>query len=556
MGTGEYVRSGLVELNIGNGGFSMNLGTGGSDVSVGSIANSWQGMVNTGRIAGAKLASAMGDQTGISKLNAINMLSSSSNAFNQNVASRAWNGELNVEFNKMTGKDAGALGYVDRSDRKSIYLSDSLEGNNRSTVAELAALLSHEGVHASGNDSERDAYGQSLGTYTELTSKYGLKADQDFLAANAIGYLNPELASQDSGGRDYWKLMKDGTLADDHKSSLSVETANGGSYQIWNMEGLTREESLAMILSGKKDQASVDNAKSITDQIDKGAKLFPSSVSEESKKRLGMFLITNAGANLSEAGFEQMAKSSFKMGDNLGYYIDFTQIQDQFKINVGGPQIGQSGWGIRTPDEMETMQKENVLKTSLQYGNISTLMGMGVQSSEVWNNREKPDGGKAETEDGNLASGYEQLARDYEKANASKNGVGKFIDGNGRTRFPVTSTPQLEFETQSGRAASAGGAALVQGLQFLAGASAGFNVDKLSLPIWNVGGTKFFTSYDQKFDHFANNGDGYDWVFSPQFLNGSNAQYSSQLKNFSTYLAMPDNLDKWLNKTQHQLFGW
>jgi hypothetical protein len=218
----NFMGTGLVELNLGNDGFSMNLGMDGTDVSAGTIAGALRGFKEADRIVNAKNANANGDDRMLSTINSINVLGSINNAFDTQLARDIWSGKLKAKF----GDTQGDYGLFDTTKPGEITLSNELRGMGNEKAAKLAAVMAHEGTHAAGNRYEGVAHEAGLETYSEIVSKFKLSGDSSFANEMVQGINDKNSWVENTGDVDHWRLMENGSLLFDGQKDLFDSNGN------------------------------------------------------------------------------------------------------------------------------------------------------------------------------------------------------------------------------------------------------------------------------------------------------------------------------------------
>ncbi len=214
--SGGKLKGGLLELHLGRGGVSMNMGMGGADASFGTIAASMSGLRDTLKIGSAKTAALFGGLTGVSTLNAVNMLGYSQDTNNFALGRNIWSNRLKVKYGD-TGDD---LGYYDSNNADVVMFSKDLLGGGREAAAKLATVMAHEGTHVAGNRYESEAHKQGLLIYGSLLSTFGLQGDQDFALGMVAALMNPDSYQANMENIDHWKLTNDGKLVYDGQGYL------------------------------------------------------------------------------------------------------------------------------------------------------------------------------------------------------------------------------------------------------------------------------------------------------------------------------------------------
>ncbi|MDR3166554.1 MAG: M23 family metallopeptidase, partial [Treponema sp.] len=216
--------TGLLELRIGSGGAGMEFGDGGADISPGTLMTAMDGLYDTLKIGGSKLASLFGKNEALSGLNAVNMLGYTGNTLNEILGQGIWENKIKVAYETI-GYDEGGreiLGMYNHESPDEIVLSSLLLGKGNEKALKLAAVMAHEGVHLTGNRYEYAAYQQSLGTYADLINRFDA-GDLEFLNMMINELNNPASYQENTGDTDYWQLTRDGSLINDNQGYLRDE---------------------------------------------------------------------------------------------------------------------------------------------------------------------------------------------------------------------------------------------------------------------------------------------------------------------------------------------
>jgi hypothetical protein len=163
------------------------------------------GLGDSTKVIEAKLSALSGKQEGVSTLNAVNMLGWTGKGYEQDVAKSIWDGELEVTYADMVEDDYGE--YLIGSD--GITISKALLGGGKEGSAKLAAVMSHEGVHALERIRiEALAYLQANSTYNTINAMFGLEADAVFSANMANAIQNRDSWKVNTGNVDKWDAVK------------------------------------------------------------------------------------------------------------------------------------------------------------------------------------------------------------------------------------------------------------------------------------------------------------------------------------------------------------
>ena len=256
---GEWNSVGMLEMNFGKDGFGMNMGMGGTDVSASNLGASAYGFRDTAKISYAKMSNALGNDSAISKLNAINKLAwtgENGNADNELLAKSLWEGTLKSKFTDL-GTDE--FGRFDEKKKNTLLLSNALRGNNDEVSAKLASVMSHESSHQGGNYVEKLAYQEGLKTYLQVNSLYDLPNDAKFTGDMIKAITDPENAKASQDSVHHWLVRADGQIFNDGKTAVTFELPEGMQQTAW-AEGLpaalqlyddgTLDGGLAFLLAG------------------------------------------------------------------------------------------------------------------------------------------------------------------------------------------------------------------------------------------------------------------------------------------------------------------
>ncbi|MCF6334573.1 MAG: hypothetical protein L3J12_02390 [Spirochaetales bacterium] len=522
---------GLLSLNlsndgirgsIGGGGLDMNLGNMWKAARVGSIFDQNNAMEDSGfdsdeLVAGRVLWSDGIDQT--SKL--LDELLSGDAVLNrgnltEGVAKTTLvDGVKQIDLSKITEEDIGLMLGVILSHEA---MRDGIEGSEQEQAMEtFRSVLTHSIV------------GQMVGnTYGMASLDAGVIADIKALQSGDMDAFARYALGKFDGSADFWKLKvnADGTheMVDDGRSSLYIETENGGEFNLWNMEGLSKEESYQKIVNSG------------------------GSLSEESMKRLGLFSITKAESNIGEEAFGRLAYNSYKVNDELGYFVDFSVVEDEMqRRHKEGKFVEDADGGIMKPGWNYTFNPNSVGSLAATYG---TLLGTGMTFS--YNNgftgedsREQLSTQSESVDE--LAYGMNNVFNTHNQKLAST-GAPYF----GRNLY----TRDIEIKQSSDLVGTAaGGAAMIA--QYTEGMLQGFEVTKIQLPMWQIGGNNYFTAIRPELSTFTNNNGNLNAESIPKFYSSTDLMFDNSIKNYANYLEMDEGFKKnWLGGFNNYLRGW
>jgi hypothetical protein len=227
IGGGQW-STGVLEMNLGEDGFSLGIGSGGTDISIETIAGAMEGVKDAGKVTAAKVAALVGRNENISTLNAVNMLGWTGKGFEQYISKEIWEGKQKVGYEDFVDEDTKGM-YEIRGGK--IVINKNLLGGGKEGSAKLAAVMSHEGTHAVGNRIEGMAYLRGNSTYEAVKAVFGLEGDAEFSAEMAAAIFDKESWKVNTGNTDYWLVKKNGDIFDDGKDGeISFEDGRDTIY--------------------------------------------------------------------------------------------------------------------------------------------------------------------------------------------------------------------------------------------------------------------------------------------------------------------------------------
>jgi hypothetical protein len=198
-------------------------------MSLGTIATAMAGLKDSNKVIEAKLSALMGNQEGVSTLNAVNMLGWTGRGYEQGLAEAIWEDELNVKYADL---DEAYGEYKIGED--GITISKTMLGGGKEGSAKPAAVMSHEGVHAlKGIRIEALAHLQGNSTYNAINTIFGLTADKEFLQGMISAIMNPESWVENTRDVDLWYIKKGvngeilGVWDDGNYNHVTVEEYDG-----------------------------------------------------------------------------------------------------------------------------------------------------------------------------------------------------------------------------------------------------------------------------------------------------------------------------------------
>jgi hypothetical protein len=215
----EWSGAGMLEMRIGgSGGFSMKVGQGGADISATLLASSFVGMIEAGKIGGAKAAALFGSLAGVSTLDAVNMLGYAADLNNLDMAKKLWSGKAKAAYSDdmaINPDGAGRYGSYDAKDPATILLSADLLGVGKEKAALLASVMSHEGEHMNGGHMEGSSMVEQLRTYATLLDTFKLQGNQGYVNGTLFALANPAAWMENGGDVDHLTITKDGGIKRD-----------------------------------------------------------------------------------------------------------------------------------------------------------------------------------------------------------------------------------------------------------------------------------------------------------------------------------------------------
>jgi hypothetical protein len=514
---GERLESGLFEVRFGRDGISTAIGTGGVDMSYEMIGSTLLGGLNWGVSA---LSNATARRNNVK--DAATALRSQWGSGDGQAKSQLF--EMFFGKTRMAKGDpkehAEAETVRDENGNRVVMLNRYEDGMTLAEQLALGVNLQHEAhrdgykvgeIGADGNEvtieSNMAENRTAVTAHTEMAIRM-LKNGQslemtDRMIADltAYGYAKSlgDMGIMDwyadtfyDSSADYLKLKfyNDGTtkLIDDGRSSLYIDTANGGEFKLWDMEGLSIEDAKMTVIGGYP-------------QPENGISLSP-----ETMKRLGMYAILNANG-LFEGYSDKLNDDTFnELADNaiytsgLGYYLDFQSIGLALrKDRPTGPTIESTfqRWFMLPTDSYD-------VPFGFSGGSIYNAFVFGIaeqfdrhvsvnQSSATFNNNSRQyvttpwQEYHAETEDGNLESGMEKITNGYTNATV--------VTGNGnypqskKENYLIRSSPKVNTDI-----VALFGNLGVNILQFSVGAANASKIGKSYVSTWNdVLGNDFYT---------------------------------------------------------------
>jgi hypothetical protein len=225
--TGGVLHGGLLEMRVGGSeGFSMNLGQNGADLSATMLGESLSGMVDAGKIGGAKIAALFGAMEGVSTLDSANMLGYASQ---DELAKKLWSGKLKASYSDqlvVNSDGSGDYGSWSSTDPGTITLSSELLGLGKEKAALLASVMAHEGAHAGGTHVEAAAMADQLTTYVSLLEILHLEGNADYVKGTLAELMDPASWMENPEGIDHLTILKNGSWKRDGDND-SINFENG-----------------------------------------------------------------------------------------------------------------------------------------------------------------------------------------------------------------------------------------------------------------------------------------------------------------------------------------
>ncbi len=261
---GEDVSGGLLEFTLGGkGGIRFSIGQGGTDISLGTLAQSLKGVD-----AYYQNYRMVKDGIRDDLATAIRVLYSNGQDEGRRLYEEILSGksrivqERNADYEARTDWDAENQMRVVRVNSQGVYA----KGGKNSDL-ELGVVLSHESFRNGREDGEElqkyeteRAVRGHMAVATQVALAYGtdvlsekLRREVDLfkatLASGSLDALKTYISNGYESSKDYWKLLRDGTLINDGKGRLLMEILNDDGKWGWQLvEGSDQEHSVAAAL--------------------------------------------------------------------------------------------------------------------------------------------------------------------------------------------------------------------------------------------------------------------------------------------------------------------
>ena len=538
--------TGLLELGIGDGGSLFEFGTGGQNVSASQIAASYKGLNTYYQNARISLSQKENIRDA-----GVGMRALYSRGGSDEEAMKLYKNLLSGKDNLKVGSTGGETAETTLNSSGGRTIRVSSTGNNMMSRLRLGTVLGHE-AHRDGEDN--GTVGQARETVASVFAHTAMAMDMEraykgLIASDKtlikdVNKYNEAVMTGDMSefagyvldnydiSADYWKLVKNGegnfTLKNDDRSSLYIETKDGGEFKLWDMEDLSKEESLDRIMSDQDEKM----------------------VSEEVCKRIGLFSITNAEYNISEEGFDKLAYNSFKMNDKLGYFVDFSVISEELINNHINKKNIENKKNMMTPQWNYDFNPNSIGEIASTYGTLFSS-GVSFEYDSFYSGNNKKEEIPLETESiDELSYSQKQM---FDTHNQKLRSTGGFNFGQERYGRNI--------EIKQGAIgsdmynATAGGIAMMA--QYTEGTRQGFEITNIQLPMWEVGSQNFFSAVKPELYSFSNNNGQLSAEYRPHFYTSDEMRFDNSIRNYSKYLEMPEGFKKnWYAGYNNYLRGW
>jgi len=198
----NFQGTGLMEMHLGNQGFSMNVGTGGTDVSLGTIATAMGGLEHSNKITSFKY----GDSAHQKTFDSINGLGYMKDKSMQMIGSRLFRGTLTAKYTDALDADTEGK-FNALANANEIQINDAfLKMEGSLGAAKLAALFAHEGSHVLGNTVEAVADIMAYKGMKDLEGAWGV-SDQAYDARLLDEVFRMENWQKNTGDDQFAKFV-------------------------------------------------------------------------------------------------------------------------------------------------------------------------------------------------------------------------------------------------------------------------------------------------------------------------------------------------------------
>jgi hypothetical protein len=257
--TGGKLKNGLLELHLGKNGATMNIGMGGADVSLGTVTQSIAGL-DAWRVNAELWMSKEAEAHKYTS--SLRTLYSVGGAKEAALYEEIMSGKTNVEENAEGAYAAKTEANGDGT--KTIYIGrDALTDGSRFGMNILFAHEAYRNGVDDGAEGQRHETNQAvlghIGAALALGKAYGMGAIGEAMAKEVETYLTAmktgniekltKMLGSYEASADYWKLRRDGTLLNDGKKELYIETVGDDGKPTWSLvAGSEKETSVAAAL--------------------------------------------------------------------------------------------------------------------------------------------------------------------------------------------------------------------------------------------------------------------------------------------------------------------
>lgn len=557
----NIVSHGLLEMRLGGDRPMFGIGMGGTDVSLGTLTSAFRGFdtyKQSRRIAN----------------------SSVDEKFHKTLRSQY---SREMDDVRLQYEDILAGGTVLRENKTQIFGAVTMLNSDGQRVVSLntsvgndldvGVLLAHEafrdGVNngAQGQRTETDAAAMGhMKVAAELLETYGAGAlnsmntmeAQAFMYAmeqRDMGMIEAYVQASYDDSSDFLKLV-DGQLIRDGRSSLYIDSKYGEEFELWNMDGLTEEEALANILVGlNHTEADINDMSEITDWMTENGSntIMTETLSEDAKKRLGIYAIVNSELQLDSRSFERIVNNSIRMSDELGYFIDFSVLEQELLENHEGQKYFTRPNTIMDPASEYTFNGTSFGETVISYG---TSFGIGniYDYQDDWSSESNEDFllhsdnfqgvGELELSTAQMAQIHNQSLR--------STGRPLVFYNNGKANFYQSYDRSINLQTNKSVGTTADAAAMIS--NYASGTiNAINNATGIQLPTWEIGDQRYFTVVGKQLRHIENNNGSLTFVMRPDFYSYSDMYADNRVQNYA--YAIDGGLTRW-DRFYGGLTGW
>ena len=312
---------------------------------------------------------------------------------------------------------------------------------------------------------------------------------------------------------------------------------------------MQEKELLNHILAGEDSyQFGRNTTQSILDLMNRtGIDSFkPEVLSREVQKRLGLYSIVNAEINVSSKIFEELVSRSFKMGNTLGYFVDFSLVGSELrKQHASKRYFKPLNNGYLSPNRDYSFNGASFARTVGTYGGWYALLGSSFEYKDGHMNEWLKSSSKpAAIPHSDNFRGTDELVQTpgkiVETHNNNLRAMGKpliHLSRSGNLIFNPNYSNTLRSRSRSpGTSTTADTLAL--GVNYWAGARNGFeNATQVQMPSWSINGMNFFTVVGKQIHSIEHLGGGRQNIITrPDFYSAYRMMNDVQVNNYSNWL--------------------